>query len=85
VEEHDDDVGVEAAVVRAEGVGLVQRLALLVGSVEAELDLSIFRAEPKKNLVISGRKNPAHDHPTGRVEPQFSGRARVWAGCPRIL
>jgi hypothetical protein len=49
------------------------------------LDLSIFGAGLKKNSVISGRKNPAHDHPTGRVGPQFSGRARAWAGRPRIL
>jgi hypothetical protein len=46
------------------------------------VDLSIFRAGPgsgrvEKIYVISGRKNPAHDHPTGRVGPQFSGRARA--------
>jgi hypothetical protein len=53
-------------------------------------NLSIFgpgrvQAVLKKISVISGRKNPAHDHPTGRVEPQFSVRARAWAGRPRIL
>jgi hypothetical protein len=39
------------------------------------------RAE--KNSVISGRKNPAHDHPTGRIGPQFSGRARAGPGLGR--
>jgi hypothetical protein len=46
------------------------------------VDLSIFRVGPGsgragKNSVISGRKNLAHDLPTGRVGPQFSGRARA--------
>jgi hypothetical protein len=41
---------------------------------ETRVDLSIFRAGPgsrraEKNSVISGRKNPAHDHPTGRIGP----------------
>jgi hypothetical protein len=39
---------------------------------------------PKKS-GFSGRENPAHDRPIGRVGPQFSGRARAWAGRPRIL
>jgi hypothetical protein len=52
------------------------------------LDLSIFRARPgsgraEKNSVISGRNNPAHDHPTGRIRPQFSGRARAGPGLGR--
>jgi hypothetical protein len=55
-----------------------------------ELDLSIFRARPgsgrtEKISVIAGRKNPAHAHPTGRIGPQFSGRAPAGAGRPRIL
>jgi hypothetical protein len=46
------------------------------------VDLSFFRAGPglgrvKKNYVISGWKNPTHDHPTGRIKPQFSGWARA--------
>jgi hypothetical protein len=36
------------------------------------------RAE--KIYVISGRKNPSHDHPTGRIGPQISGRARAGPG-----
>jgi hypothetical protein len=36
-----------------------------------------FRVGLKKISVISGQKNPAHDHPTGRVRPRFSGRARA--------
>jgi hypothetical protein len=47
------------------------------------VDLSIFQAGRvwaglKKIYVVSDRKNPAHDHPTRRVGPQFSGQA--WAG-----
>jgi hypothetical protein len=42
-----------------------------------------FEAELKKFFVISGRKNPTHDHPTGRVGPQFSGWARVGPGLGR--
>jgi hypothetical protein len=60
------------------------------GTTTFRLDLSIFwvgtgsgRAE--KNSIISGRKNPAHDNPTGRIGPQFSGRARAWVGRQRIL
>jgi hypothetical protein len=47
------------------------------------LDLSIFRVGLKKNSVISGRKNPAHDHPTRRVGLQFSGRAQAEPGLGR--
>jgi hypothetical protein len=36
------------------------------------------RAE--KNSVISGQKNPAHDHPTGCVGPQFPGQALAGPG-----
>jgi hypothetical protein len=54
------------------------------------VDLSIYRtgrvrAGLKKISVFSGRKNPAYDHPTGRIGPQFSGRARAWAVRPHIL
>jgi hypothetical protein len=44
-----------------------------------------FSGRAEKISVISGPKNPSHDHPTGRIGPQFSGRARAWAGRPRIL
>jgi hypothetical protein len=50
---------------------------------QPSLDLGIFWVGLKKNSVISGRKNPAHDHPTGRVGPQFSGRARAGPGLGR--
>jgi hypothetical protein len=33
------------------------------------LEVSIFRAGPNQISVISGRKNPTHDHPTGRIGP----------------
>jgi hypothetical protein len=39
----------------------------------------------RKNSCYFGLKNPTHDHPTGRVGPQFPGRARTWAGRSRIL
>jgi hypothetical protein len=84
VEEHGDDVGVEATVVRVEGVGLVQRLALLVGSVEAELDLSIFRAESKRILLFWAEKILPMTIPLDssslnfRVEPGFGRAARVF-------
>jgi hypothetical protein len=39
------------------------------------------RAE--KIYVISGQKNPAHDHPTGRIRTQFSGWARAGPGLGR--
>jgi hypothetical protein len=45
--------------------------------------MSIFRAGLKKISIISGRKNPAHDHPTGRIGPQFSGWARAGPGLGR--
>jgi hypothetical protein len=52
------------------------------------IDLSLFgpagfESGSKKISVISGRKNPAHDHLTGRVGPQFSGRARAGPGLGR--
>jgi hypothetical protein len=34
----------------------------------------------KKISVITGRKNPVHAHPTGRIGPQFLSPARAWAG-----
>jgi hypothetical protein len=37
----------------------------------------------KKKPSFSGRENPSHGHPMGRVGPQFSGQA--WAGRLRIL
>jgi hypothetical protein len=54
------------------------------------VDLSIFRAGPgsgrvKIFSVISGRKNPAYDHPTRRVGPQFSDWAGLGRDRPRIL
>jgi hypothetical protein len=42
-----------------------------------------FSGRAEKNSVISGRKNPAHDHPTGRVGLQFSGRAQAEPGLGR--
>jgi hypothetical protein len=42
-----------------------------------------FGPDSKKNSVISGRKNPTHDHPTRRVGPQFSGWARAGPGLGR--
>jgi hypothetical protein len=33
----------------------------------------------KKILLFWPEKNPAHDHPIGRIGPHFSGRARAWA------
>jgi hypothetical protein len=51
---------------------------------QPSLDLGIFWVGLKKNSVISGRKNPAHDHPTGRVGPQFSGRARAKKNFRRL-
>jgi hypothetical protein len=52
------------------------------------LDMSIFRAGwvragLKKNSVISARKNHAHDHPIGRIGPQFLGWARAGPGLGR--
>jgi hypothetical protein len=49
-------------------------------SEKTSLDLSIFRAGPgssraEKTSIISSWENPAYDHPTRRVGPQFSGRA----------
>jgi hypothetical protein len=41
------------------------------------------RAGLKKFSVISGQKNPTHDHPTGHVGSQFSGRARAVPGLGR--
>jgi hypothetical protein len=49
------------------------------------VDLSIFRAGSgrKKFMLFRAKKNPAHDHPTGCIEPQFSGRARPGLGLGR--
>jgi hypothetical protein len=63
-------------------------LQIILSSSTPLIDLSIFRAGPGSGraqifFVISGRKNPAHDHPTGRVGPQFSGRARAGPGLGR--
>jgi hypothetical protein len=44
-----------------------------------------FSGRAEKILLFRAEKIPAHDHPTGSIEPQFSGRARAWAGRPRIL
>jgi hypothetical protein len=54
------------------------------------VDLSISQAGPgsgrvEKKLGFSGWENPAYARPMGRVGPQFSGRARPWAGRLRIL
>jgi hypothetical protein len=37
----------------------------------------------EKCSVTAGQKNPAHDHPTGCIGPQFSGRARARPGLGR--
>jgi hypothetical protein len=59
-------------------------LQIILSSSTTLIDPSIFRAGPGSNFfVISGRKNPAHDHPTGRVGPQFSGWARAGPGLGR--
>jgi hypothetical protein len=57
--------------------GLVGSARLAQDLLCRKVEVSIFRARPKKVLlfraekfsVISGRKNPAHDHPTGRIGP----------------
>jgi hypothetical protein len=57
--------------------GLVGSARLAQDLLCRNVEVSIFRARPKKVLlfrvekfsVISGRKNPAHDHPTGRIGP----------------
>jgi hypothetical protein len=38
---------------------------------------SLVRVGPEKAQIISGWKNPAHDHPTWRIEAQFLGRAQT--------
>jgi hypothetical protein len=45
------------------------------------------RAGLENNYVISGRKNPAHNHRVSAKKSSkiFSGRAWAWAGRPRIL
>jgi hypothetical protein len=44
------------------------------------LDLSIpWDGSSRKNPGFSGRENPTHDRPMGRIEPQFSGQARACA------
>jgi hypothetical protein len=53
----------------------------LSSRIPLHVDLNIFRDGPgsgwaEKISVISGRKNPAHDHPTGRIGPQFLGWTR---------
>jgi hypothetical protein len=42
-----------------------------------------FSGRAEKISVISGRKNLAYDHPTGRIGPQFLGRARSGPGLGR--
>jgi hypothetical protein len=66
----------------------IRRISPVMTIHPSPLDLSIFRAglgsgRAEKNSVISGRKNPAHDHPTGRIRPQFSCRAQARPGLGR--
>jgi hypothetical protein len=65
--------------------GLFEATSLTWLLASSRVDLSIFRAAPgsgwaHNNFYYFGPKNPAHDHPTGRVRPQFSGRARAGPG-----
>jgi hypothetical protein len=66
----------------------IRRISPVMTIHPSPLDLSIFRAglgsgRAEKNSVISGRKNTAHDHPTGRIRPQFSCRAQARPGLGR--